>query len=87
MSEAQQSARQAVQVQGPLPFSCRAAFSKVLQSLPALRIMQYQRLDAQPSAVGPRCSPLSTADGIQRQFQAAGRFASNALDAQEGLRP
>eukprot|EP00435_Cladocopium_sp_Y103_P073049 s100_g42.t1 len=44
--------------------------SKVLQSLPALRIMQYQ------------CSPLSTADGIQRQFDAAGRFASNALDAQ-----
>ncbi|CAK9021977.1 unnamed protein product [Durusdinium trenchii] len=44
--------------------------SKVLQSLPALRIMQYQ------------CSPLSTAYGIQRQFDAAGRFASNALDAQ-----
>lgn len=44
--------------------------SKVLQSLPALRIMQYQ------------CSPLSTADGIQRQFDAARRFASNALDAQ-----
>ncbi|CAE7897813.1 RNF213 [Symbiodinium microadriaticum] len=44
--------------------------SKFLQTLPALRLMQYQ------------CSPLSTADGIQRQFDAASRFASNALDAQ-----
>eukprot|EP00930_Biecheleria_cincta_P001164 TRINITY_DN102330_c0_g1_i1.p1 TRINITY_DN102330_c0_g1~~TRINITY_DN102330_c0_g1_i1.p1 ORF type:complete len:2842 (-),score=483.01 TRINITY_DN102330_c0_g1_i1:146-7831(-) len=44
--------------------------SKMLQQLPALRIMQYQ------------CSPLSTADGIERQFEAASRFASNALDAQ-----
>ncbi|CAE8647524.1 unnamed protein product [Polarella glacialis] len=44
--------------------------SKVLRGLPAIRVMQFQ------------CSPLSTADGIERQFEAAGRFADSALDAQ-----